>query len=70
MNEDSSYMYYYLKNLTSIDLNEFKTDYVTNMDRMFGYSFSSVDGLNLDFRNYNLSNVTSMANMFNSFFYQ
>jgi surface protein len=40
MNEDSSYMFYYLKNLNSLDLNEFKTDYVTNMDWMFGYCLS------------------------------
>ena len=70
MNEDSSYMYSKLRNLNSINLEEFKTDYVKNMDWMFYYSCSSIDGLNLDFRNLNLSNVTSMANMFNSFLYQ
>jgi surface protein len=63
-------MFYKLKNINSIDLNQFNTDYVTNMDWMFGYSCSSVDGLNLDFRNLNLSNVTSMANMFSYFFYE
>jgi len=69
MNEDSSYMFYYLKNFNSIDLNEFKTDYVTNMDWMFGYclSYWSAEWLTLDFTHLNLSNVTSMANMFSYF---
>ncbi|MBR6907621.1 BspA family leucine-rich repeat surface protein [bacterium] len=68
MNEDSSYMYYKIKNLSIINLEEFKTDYVRNMDWMFAYSCSSVDTLNLDFRNLNLSNVISMSNMFSYFF--
>jgi surface protein len=41
MNEDSSYMFYYLRNLNSLDLDEFKTDYVINMSRMFGYTCSN-----------------------------
>jgi hypothetical protein len=43
MNEDSSYMYSKFKNLSSINLEEFKADYVENMDWMFYYSYSSID---------------------------
>jgi hypothetical protein len=41
LNEDSSYAFYYLRNLKTFDVNEFRTDYVTNMERMFSYSFSN-----------------------------
>jgi surface protein len=41
--EDSSYMFSKLKNLKSIDMNQFKTDHVANMERMFEYSFSPIE---------------------------
>jgi surface protein len=40
LDEDSSYMFSKLKNLKSIDMNQFKTDHVTNMERMFENSVS------------------------------
>jgi surface protein len=40
LDDDSSYMFSKLKNLKSIDMNQFKTDHVTNMERMFENSVS------------------------------
>jgi surface protein len=41
LNEDSSYMFYGLKKFELLDLNQFKTDFVTNMNYMFAFSFTS-----------------------------
>ncbi|MDD3392931.1 MAG: BspA family leucine-rich repeat surface protein [Bacilli bacterium] len=62
-NVNSSYLFSYLTNLSSINLNNFDTTKVTNMYLMF-YQCSSLLSLNLSA--FNTSNVTNMAQMFNS----
>ena len=63
LNEDSSNMFNYMLNLTSLDLSNFDTSNVTNMNGMF-FAMFSLTSLNLS--NFNTSNVTNMASMFNS----
>ena len=61
MNEDSSYMFQYMKYLTSIEINGFDTSAVTNMWAMF-------DGCSalksLDLSSFDTRNVTGMSFMF------
>ena len=60
-NKDSSNLFYYLTNLTSIDLSNFKTDGVKDME----YMFDNCSGLtSLDLSNFNTSQVTRMNSMF------
>ena len=67
LNEDSSKMFYSeygeqkIKNILEIDVSNFDTSKVTNMNTMF-YGISGLTSLNLS--NFNTSQVTSMANMF------
>ena len=60
-NQDTSYMFYNLKNLESIDISERDTSKVTNMDSMF-FGCSSLT--NLDVSNWNTANVINMGAMF------
>ena len=60
-NEDSSYLFYYFRNLENIDLSSFDTSNVTDMSSMFFWC----SGLtNLDLSNFNTYNVTNMDSMF------
>ena len=61
LNEDSSYMFLHLTNLTSVDINNFDTSKVTNMEWMFG-NCGSLESL--DVSNFDTSNVTDMSSMF------
>ena len=70
LNEDSSYMFYSLKNFELLDLEQFKTDFVINMNYMFAFSFTSLEWLLLDFSNLNLENLESVDNMFYDSFYE
>ena len=70
INEDASYMFYGLKNLKSIRVDEFSYDYTKNMNYMFAYSFTSSEWLNLDFSKLNLLNLESMDSMFYDSFYE
>ena len=58
-----SNMFYYCRNLTTLDVSNFNTINVTNMDSMFQDCTSLTS---LDLSNFNTSNVTSMVNMFNN----
>ena len=59
--ECSNYMFSNCSSLTSLNLSNFNTNNVTNMDSMFYYC-SSLTSLNLS--NFNTNNVTDMAVMF------
>ena len=69
LNMDSSKMFYYMKyfdgqkikNILEIDLSNFDTSKVTNMDSMF-YGMSSLT--TLDLSNFDTSKVTNMSHMF------
>ena len=58
---DASKLFYNCKNLISIDLNNFKTNYIKNMDDMFN-GCSSIE--NLDLLSFKTKQVTSMKKMF------
>ena len=54
-------MFYYMKNLKSINFNNFNTSQATNMSEMFSVCSSLTS---LDISNFNTSQVTDMSNMF------
>ena len=54
-------MFYWCSSLTSLNLSNFNTNNVTNMNHMFQYC-SSLTSLNLS--NFNTNNVTDMSWMF------
>ena len=58
---DLSYMFEYCNTLISIDLSDFNTNNVTNMNRMF-YNCESLTSIN--FSNFNTSEVTDISGMF------
>ena len=58
---DMSYMFYYQRTATSIDVSNFDTSNVTNMTRMFGACSALTS---LDLGSFNTSQVTDMSNMF------
>lgn len=58
---DMSYMFYYQRTATSIDVSNFDTSNVTSMENMFN-GCGSLTSLDLD--NWDTSKVTSMKNMF------
>jgi len=58
---DMSYMFYYQRTATSIDVSGFNTSNVTDMSYMF-YFCQNITSLNLV--NFNTSNVTDMSGMF------
>ena len=57
LNEDSSYMFYRLKNLVELDFNKFDTSKVENMENTFAYT-EKMKTINL--KNSDLSNVENM----------
>ena len=61
LNRDARSMFYWMSNLTSLDLSNFDTSKVTNMQGMFEH-MSNLTTLNLS--NFNTSKVTDMGNMF------
>lgn len=61
LNTDSSNMFHYLPDLSSLDLSSFDTSQVTDMRYMFS-ELSSLADLNLS--NFNTSKVTNMESMF------
>ena len=61
LNEDSSFMFSGLRNLTNLDVSHFDTSKVTNMSGMFD-RLSSLTSL--DVSNFDTLNVTDMAGMF------
>ena len=61
LNRDARSMFYWMSNLTSLDLSNFDTSKVTNMQGMFEH-MSNLTTLNLS--NFNTSNVTDMGGMF------
>lgn len=61
LNEDSSSMFYYMLDLTSLNLSNFDTSNVTNM----AYMFSNMSSLaSLDLSNFDTPKVTDVHNMF------
>ena len=60
-NPDSSKMFYYLSNLTSVDFKGLDTSGVTDMSTMFG---SCTRLTSLDLSGFDTSNVTDMSEMF------
>ena len=56
-----SYMFYYCRNLTTLDLSNFNTSAVTNMSSMFT---SCRNLTTIDLSNFNTSAVTNMSSMF------
>ena len=65
-NTDSSYAFYYFRNLDSIDLTYFDTSNVTNMQDMFSSTGQNSTVFTLDLvDNFDTSNVTDMSWMFN-----
>ena len=56
-----SYMFYGCSSLTELNLNNFNTNNVTDMNEMFCFC-SSLKKLNLN--NFNTNNVTNMRGMF------
>ena len=65
LNRDARSMFYWMSNLTSLDLSNFDTSKVTNMQGMFEY-MRNLTALNLS--NFNTSNVTDMNSMFHDMF--
>ena len=63
LNENSSFMFSGLNNLTNLDVSHFDTSNVTDMSYMF-YEMSGLT--NLDVSNFDTSNVTDMSYMFAS----
>ena len=64
LNENASYMFSNLSEVTSIDVSGFKTSNVTSMDEMFsGCSKLKTINASTDFKT---TNVTSSSNMFNN----
>ena len=61
LSENSSYMFYDMRSLNSVDLSGVDTSRVTNMSYMF-YRCYDLKSLNLS--GWNTSNVTDMNNMF------
>ena len=61
MNSDSSLMFTYLTGIVNLDLRDFDTSKVTNMQEMFACCFA-LKSINLS--NFNTSNVTNMMAMF------
>ena len=61
MNTNASFMFYYLLNVTSIDISDVKTINTNNMYSMF-YNCRSLE--NIDVSNFNTSKVTNMSQMF------
>jgi surface protein len=57
LNEDSSYMFYRLKNLVELDFNKFDTSKVENMESTFAYT-EKMETINL--KDSDLSNVENM----------
>ena len=55
-------MFSYCSSLTSLNLSNFNTNIVTNMEHMFSHC-SSLTSLNIS--NFNTHNVTNMKEMFN-----
>ena len=60
-NQDSSYMFYKFEYLTGINLNNFNTSQVTNMERMFEDCYKLIS---LDLTNFDTSEVKNMNYMF------
>ena len=60
-NEDSSYLFYYFRNLKSIKFNNFNTENVLTMSNMFNYCENLTQ---LDVSGFNTSQVTDMSCMF------
>ena len=65
LNRDAHSMFYWMSNLTSLDLSNFDTSKVTNMQGMFEH-MSNLTTLNLS--NFNTSKVTDMNSMFHDMF--
>ena len=65
LNRDARSMFYWMSNLTSLDLSNFDTSKVTNMQGMFEY-MRNLTTLNLS--NFNTSKVTDMNSMFHDMF--
>ena len=65
LNRDARSMFYWMSNLTSLDLSNFDTSKVTNMQGMFEH-MSNLTTLNLS--NFNTSKVTDMNSMFHDMF--
>ena len=61
MNQYSSYMFYNMQGVTSLDLSHFNTSKVTEIRSMF-YAMSNLTSL--DVSNFDTSNVTEMGSMF------
>lgn len=61
--KDSSYMFYSLKNIASLDLSRFSSIETQNMERMF-CGLANLTMLNLG-KNFDTSNTTNMSYMFN-----
>lgn len=60
-NEDSSNMFYFLTEITELDLSDFNTVNVTNMSQMF---FRCYNLTSLNVSDFDTTNVTNMSNMF------
>ena len=65
LNRDARSMFYWMSNLTSLDLSNFDTSKVTNMQGMFEH-MRNLTALNLS--NFNTSKVTDMNSMFHDMF--
>ena len=65
LNRDARSMFYWMSNLTSLDLSNFDTSKVTNMQGMFEH-MRNLTTLNLS--NFNTSKVTDMNSMFHDMF--
>ena len=65
LNEDSGSMFSGMRSLTSLDLSNFDTSKVTNMNGMFS---SSVNLTSLDLSNFDTSKVMNMSSMFSTMF--
>ena len=65
-NPSSSYLFYYLQNLTSLDLTYFDTSTAINMNRAFSTLGSNSASCTLDLSNLDVSGVTNMSEMFTS----
>ena len=65
LNRDARSMFYWMSNLTSLDLSNFDTSKVTNMQGVFEH-MRNLTALNLS--NFNTSKVTDMNSMFHDMF--
>lgn len=67
LNEDSSYLLYYLSGVDEVSFNNFVTSNVNNMEYLFASCYDNDLDINMDLSSWDTSNVTNMNGTFWAF---